>query len=126
MRQRIYITIPVTVDFDSGDKGVGIQAVKVCPFGIDISNSLTFGQMDAIEKELVKEQQASTPNRIVIEKWLIWSIEHGAWWMPNSTGYTKNRNGAGRYTLDEAISIVCRGNWGSGNKPNEAMIQDLQ
>jgi hypothetical protein len=42
-----------------------------------------------------------------MKKWLIWSIEHNAWWMPHHFGYTNNRAEAGRYTLDEAKEI-CR------------------
>lgn len=57
------------------------------------------------------------------ERWLIWSIEHDAWWMPNSRGYTKSRKGAGRYTFEEAIEIVEGANfYVVDGRPNEAMI----
>lgn len=36
----------------------------------------------------------------------IWSIEHGAWWKPNSKGYTPNLDEAGFYSYKEAKSIV--------------------
>ncbi len=34
--------------------------------------------------------------------YLIWSLEHKAWWMPNSCGYTGEVKQAGRYTKEEA------------------------
>jgi len=41
--------------------------------------------------------------------YLVWSIEHGAWWKANGNGYTVNRTEAGRYTLDEALDCVRSG-----------------
>lgn len=38
--------------------------------------------------------------------WLIWSIEHDAWWAPNRHGYTRDRILAGRYSQQEARAIV--------------------
>jgi len=35
--------------------------------------------------------------------WLVWSNEHGAWWRPNTWGYTYQISEAGRYTEAEAI-----------------------
>ena len=43
-------------------------------------------------------------------KFLIWSIEHGAWWAPARTGYTVNIREAGRYTWGEAKEIVDNAN----------------
>jgi len=37
---------------------------------------------------------------------LIWSNEHGMWWRANHYGYTRYIEEAGRYELDEAVSIV--------------------
>jgi hypothetical protein len=56
--------------------------------------------------------------------WLIWSIEHGAWWRPAENGYTKLRYEAGRYSFDHACEIVASANKFAGDKPNEAMIED--
>ena len=39
--------------------------------------------------------------------WLIWSNEHGSWWMPAHRGYTIRYSEAGRYSFKEAIQI-CR------------------
>lgn len=39
-------------------------------------------------------------------KWLIWSNEHGAWWAPNSRGYTTLLEAAGRYTKEQA-DVIC-------------------
>jgi len=39
-------------------------------------------------------------------EYLIWSIEHTAWWGPNHLGYTQQLHEAGRYTRTQAIGIV--------------------
>lgn len=58
------------------------------------------------------------------KEWLIWSIEHGAWWKPAMRGYTYNRSEAGRYSTQDACAIVNSANQYNGDsKPNEAMIQ---
>lgn len=56
-------------------------------------------------------------------EWLIWSIEHSAWWKPNSNGYTEKREEAGRYSEKAAKDIVRRANIGLHDIPNEAMIE---
>ena len=45
--------------------------------------------------------------------WLIWSMEHCAWWKPNKNGYTTLTHKAGRYTMGEAVAIVNEANWQS-------------
>lgn len=55
--------------------------------------------------------------------WLIWSMEHNAWWAAES-GYTKIRYNAGRFSYDRAREIVASANKYCGDKPNEAMIED--
>ncbi len=57
------------------------------------------------------------------KKWLIWSIEHNAWWRAQHAGYTAERINAGFYTFEEACKIVKGANIGLRNVPNEAMIQ---
>ncbi len=57
-------------------------------------------------------------------KWLIWSIEHNAWWKPGHAGYTKSRKEAGRYSYTEALKIVKGANINLRDEPNEAMIQE--
>lgn len=60
--------------------------------------------------------------------WLIWSIEHRAWWKPNACGYTKRIAKAGRYTALEAMNIVASANVGIGtssNVPRETMLPDI-
>lgn len=57
-------------------------------------------------------------------QWLIWSIEHNAWWSPNSAGYIKSRAKAGRYSFKEARQIVRGANIGREREPQEAMILD--
>ena len=39
-------------------------------------------------------------------RWLIWSEEHGAWWMPDRRGYTRILRKAGRYSLEQARELV--------------------
>lgn len=64
-------------------------------------------------------------NGLEEEKFLIWSIEHGAWWREGSNGYTKRRAWAGEYTLEQAHEICYGANQHSGEKPHEAMIPIL-
>lgn len=54
--------------------------------------------------------------------WLIWSIEHNAWWGKNETGYVQKKEDAGEYSYDLACEIVSRANRWTENKPSEAMI----
>jgi hypothetical protein len=41
---------------------------------------------------------------------LIWSIEHDAWWAPHRIGYTRELAEAGHYSEQEAREIVSRAN----------------
>src|SRR5258705_490703 len=38
--------------------------------------------------------------------YLLWSLQHTAWWKPNAQGYTGDRREAGRYTQAEAVEHV--------------------
>ena len=40
------------------------------------------------------------------EWFVIWSIEHNAWWAPDRRGYVRDALRAGRYARDEAREIV--------------------
>lgn len=53
------------------------------------------------------------------DQFVIWSIEHNAWWGPGSRGYTRVLTEAGRYGRTEAATIVTRANL---VKVNECMI----
>lgn len=57
-----------------------------------------------------------------IKKWLIWSIEHKAWWKAGYRGYTELRWLAGSYSYDEALKIIDGANINKNDVPNEAMI----
>lgn len=37
---------------------------------------------------------------------LIWSGEHAAWWKPNGKGYTDDRDVAGRWWYEDALSAT--------------------
>ncbi len=39
-------------------------------------------------------------------KFLLWSNKYQMWWRPDSRGYTRNRDEAGRYTEAEALEKV--------------------
>lgn len=58
------------------------------------------------------------------KKWLIWSVEHSAWWAPDSRGYIRDRKYAGKYSFEEAAEI-CEGanrHLKSDFPPNETMV----
>lgn len=57
------------------------------------------------------------------KKFLIWSIEHGAWWMSHHSGYTVKRELAGEYFYEEACKIIKSANINSIDTPNEAMVE---
>lgn len=42
----------------------------------------------------------------MIDNYLIWSNQHGMWWRPNHSGYTRFIEEAGRYAPEEARLIV--------------------
>jgi hypothetical protein len=44
------------------------------------------------------------------ELYVIWSEEHGAWWLPHKMGYTRSLREAGCYTKAEADEIVANAN----------------
>jgi hypothetical protein len=45
-----------------------------------------------------------------MSRWLIWSIEHTAWWGPGQMGYVPTLDGAGYYDEVEADRIVAQAN----------------
>jgi hypothetical protein len=47
---------------------------------------------------------------------LIWSIEHDAWWAPAERGYTQRIADAGMYTDDESAKILERANYVAVNE----------
>jgi len=49
-------------------------------------------------------------------KFLIWSIEHNAWWAPDRCGYTSDVRAAGRYARSEAVAIVLDANIATFNE----------
>lgn len=54
------------------------------------------------------------------EKFYIWSLEHNAWWKPNSCGYCHDISSAGIYSFAEATAIVKSAN--CCGKINETMF----
>lgn len=55
-------------------------------------------------------------------KFIIWSMDHGAWWGPACRGYVEKREDAGIYTLEKALAIVLAANDRLEDRPSEAMI----
>lgn len=45
-----------------------------------------------------------------LAEFLVWSIEHDAWWATGRRGYTRELALAGRYTREEAFEILARAN----------------
>lgn len=58
-------------------------------------------------------------------EYLVWSNEHGAWWRPNSQGYTTLIQAAGRYSREEALKIcgLGRDGWRNEGSPDEVPIR---
>jgi len=59
-------------------------------------------------------------------KYLVWSNEHRAWWGHGHCGYAYRIEGAGRYSLEEALAI-CNGanySWNENNNPEELPIPE--
>jgi hypothetical protein len=54
-----------------------------------------------------------------LRKFVIWSIEHDAWWRPGWAGYTRELAAAGRYDQAGADEILARANF---VKVNECAI----
>lgn len=50
--------------------------------------------------------------------YVIWSEEHGAWWLPAKMGYTRSLIQAGRYSESEAGKIVENANKYLEQKPD--------
>ena len=53
---------------------------------------------------------------------LIWSIEHTAWWRPHALGYTTDIFQAGLYSRDVAVGIVRLATRDWGRPPNEIAV----
>jgi hypothetical protein len=56
--------------------------------------------------------------------YVVWSIEHKAWWGPNHAGYTTSLDKAGRYSREDAVKISngrCWG-WRVGEQPAEVPV----
>lgn len=77
-------------------------------------------EIDALSRPPLPKKKPKQTN-----DWLIWSNEHDAWWGPNSMGYRLNRGEAGRYSFDEARTIVLSANRGLTQRPHEAMVEDI-
>lgn len=56
------------------------------------------------------------------QTWLVWSIEHDAWWGPNHSSYYTDINAAGRYSLEEAIGICQLRSKRPNNQPCEMLV----
>jgi len=55
------------------------------------------------------------------QKYLIWSNSHKEWWKADGMGYTKKREEAGRYTIEEAHCQALNGHKGQ-NTPKYADV----
>lgn len=91
----------------------------------------TYSDMKKLKAEATLIKDIIT-GKETVKEWLIWSIEHNAWWCENQKGYTEDIENAGKYSYETAIQIVKGANYFEGQrynentkgavKPNEAMI----
>lgn len=63
-----------------------------------------------------------------VERYVIWSHEHAAWWAPGRCGYVKDLRKAGTYSRAEAVetSHLAGGMWGThgaGQLPDELPVR---
>jgi len=65
------------------------------------------GLTNFVDELLRRAGAAARPDDL--PPYLIWSNEHGAWWRPNSAGYTSEIERAGRYTRAQAIDQCAYG-----------------
>ncbi len=101
-------------DYTDDCEGNSFVVIVVEPF-----TAATREEAFIIANQKVLDKQIAAKNET---KFLIWSIEHGAWWRPNEAGYTLSRRDAGQYDFNKAVEI-CRGaNRFTKNTPHEAMI----
>ena len=63
-----------------------------------------FRAMAGVIAEALRD--AAGPTAPGARSWLVWSNEHEAWWGPNNCGYYADVDGAGRYTLAEALECA--------------------
>ena len=54
-------------------------------------------------------------------KFLIWSMEHKAWWRPEAEGYTRLRAEAGRFLADDLPGLSLETGFGD-EKPEGADV----
>lgn len=74
-----------------------------------IEMSVRNRMLDLIDTLRVEFKSANDETkRIENQKYLVWSLEHSAWWAPEHAGYIGNVELAGRYDYDDAIKI-CQG-----------------
>lgn len=53
--------------------------------------------------------ESDPPHNGTVERYLIWSNEHRAWWRPNNAGYTVYVTAAGIYSKEDALSTSWKG-----------------
>jgi len=131
------VGVPITINFDrkkivgkvekatvadgqlkiSGDVYVDISGMYLAPgYKLKDFQCVTFGitssPSDKTLSEIMKKEQ----------RYLIWSIEHNAWWRPHKNGYTSKVSDAGSYSETEAFGIVFYANFAL--KENDRFIPD--
>ncbi len=73
-----------------------------------ISGSAKTSMSEPVPPRAFEGETAPSHNGTV-ERYLIWSNEHRAWWRPNSAGYTVYATAAGIYSKEEALSTSWKG-----------------
>ena len=94
--------------------GEGRNPDEAWEYAVDCVAADGLGSADApILREVVDPEEVGPVDDTEIVKrpedqlWLIWSVEHSAWWKPAQIGYTIKLSEAGRYAFQTAVNI-CR------------------
>jgi hypothetical protein len=71
-------------------------------------------------KDFVENEARESP-----ERYVIWSEEHGGWWIAGGCGYTRRLVDAGRFSHEEALGIEAQANMFSKDLMEVAIVDPV-